>query len=331
LTTPQPRKVVITTAGAGDVADRLGRLDEDVEVVERFELADISDERALAEGLAGAWAVVAGSEHYTRGVFEALSDLRAIVRFGVGYDAIDLAAAGDHGVAVLTTPGANAEAVADMALALMLSCLRQLPERDAAVRNGTWRTDTLSRDLAQATVALVGLGAIGRAVARRLRGFGCELLVVEPHPDAAVLAEMGLATVPLDDALRRADVVTLHAALTPHTHHLIGAREIALMPAHAVIVNTSRGGLIDEAALVDALAHGRLGGAGLDVFEHEPLPADDPLLSLSKVVVAGHVSAWTPLAIATTSAAVVERLQQLLRGELPAGCLSAPRTAGAPG
>jgi len=323
MSAPPRRRIVLATASGAALAARLEQR-RDVEVLERYDLADILDGARLVEGLAGAFAVVAGSEHYTRAVFAALPELRAIVRFGVGFDAIDLAAAGEAGVAVLTTPGANAESVADMALALLLSCIRRLPALDAAVREGSWRNRTPSRDLARATVAIVGLGAIGRAVARRLRAFECELLAVEPAPDVEHAARLGIELTDLDDALARADAVTLHAALTPRTHHLLGARELALLAPHAVVVNTSRGGLIDQRALADALREGRVAAAGLDVFEDEPPRPDDPLLELPNVILTPHRSSFTELGIASTCDAVLERLVALLDGRLPEGSLSDP-------
>ena len=317
------RRVVVISAAARQIIPLL-RERPGVEVVERYDLADTLDEDRLAEALTGAFAVVAASERYTRAVFERLPGLRAVVRHGVGFDAIDLDAAGDAGVAVLTTPGANAEAVADMALALLLSCIRGLPALDAAVRDGAWRPAAPARDLAGATVAIIGLGAIGRAVARRLRAFECELLAVEPTPDPEVVERLGIEMSDLDGALGRADAVTVHAALTPATRHLLGARELALLAAHAVVVNTSRGGLIDQAALVEALRAGRLAAAGLDVFETEPPSADDPLLVLPNVVLSGHVSSFTQLGMTRTSEVVLERLEALLDGRLPDGCLSRP-------
>jgi phosphoglycerate dehydrogenase-like enzyme len=319
---PHPR-VVIAASSVRHVAEGLRRLGG-IDVVERPDLADTASEQQLVEGLAGAWAVVAGSEVYSRAAFEQFDALRAIFRFGVGYDAVDVAAATDYDVAVVTTPGANAEAVADMALMLMLACIRGLPTLESAVRTGSWRPRTPSRDLALATVAIVGLGAIGRAVARRLHGFGCELLAVEPALDRDFCAELGIEALSLDDALARADVVTLHAALTPATRHLLGARELALLSPHAVVVNTSRGGLIDEAALVDALTDGRLAAAGLDVFEKEPLNPGEALLALSNVIVTGHVSSFTELATRLTSDAVVDHVAALLAGIRPEGCLNSP-------
>jgi phosphoglycerate dehydrogenase-like enzyme len=322
VSAPPAWRIAILTSRAAALTPALDRLGG-VEAVERFDLGDAA-ERRLVEGLSGVFAVVAGSERYTRRVLEALPELRAIVRFGVGYDAIDLAAASDAGVAVLTVPGANAEAVADMALALLLSCIRGLPALDRSVRAGVWHVAVPSRDLARSTVAIVGLGAIGRAVAVRLRGFGCELLGVEPSPDHGFAARAGIELTSLADALRRADAVTLHAALTPQTRHLLGARELALLPAHAVLVNTARGGLVDQAALVDALRAGRLAGAGLDVLEEEPPSTQDPLLALTNVIIAPHASSFTELGLAQTCEAVLERLVTLLDGRLPEGSLSQP-------
>jgi D-3-phosphoglycerate dehydrogenase len=283
----------------------------------------VQDEALLSAGLEHVWAVVAGSERYSAAVLRSLPELRAIVRWGTGSDAIDLGAATDAGVAVVTTPGANAEAVADMALALMLSCLRRLPELDAAVRDGSWRPAQPSRDLAGATVGIVGLGPVGRAVARRLRGFGCHLLAVEPQPDPQFCATAEIELVTLNDMLPRLDVLTLHAPLTPGTRHLIGASELALMPSHSVLVNASRGQLVDQAALVDALGAGDIAMAGLDVFEREPLGLDEPIAKLPNVVLAGHVAAFTRLALERTGVAVVSHVRELLAGRLPAACLNA--------
>jgi D-3-phosphoglycerate dehydrogenase / 2-oxoglutarate reductase len=323
-------RVVVTAPNARWLPDRLRELDG-VEVVERFDLANARSEQLVIEALAGAWGVVASGEPYTRAVFEALGELRAVVRFGVGYDAVDVEAASDHDVAVCITPGANAEAVADLALLLMLATIRDLPGLERAVRSGRWRGAVPSRDLAEATVVIVGLGAIGRAVARRLHGFGCRILAVEPAPDLAFCEELGVEVRPLEDALPLADVVTLHAALTPQTRHLLGARELALLAPHAIVVNVARGALIDEPALRDALAVGRLAAAGLDVFETEPLPASDPLLALPNVIVSGHIASFTELGASRTADAVIDAVESLLAGVRPRGCLSTPSWAVAAG
>lgn len=310
------RAVVLTTSNAEYCR---GELDElpGVRLIERYELADSVDARLIVEGLEGAWAVVAGSERYSRAVLDALPELRAIVRWGTGSDAIDIDAATDAGVAVVTTPGANAEAVADMALSLMLACLRRLPELDATVRAGKWRPTEVAGDLAEATVGVVGLGAIGRAVVRRLRGFGCRVLALEPHPDVEFVAAHDIELLALDDLLPRVDALTLHAPLSDGTDHMIGARELARMPAHAVLVNTARGQLIDQPALVNALRDGQIAAAGLDVFDHEPLAGNEPITMLPNVILSGHVSSYTRLGLRRTGEAVVSNLFELLAGRVP--------------
>ena len=315
------RRLILTAASTEYCRDELNGL-AGVQVIERYDLADDSPERPLTDGLVGAWAVVAGGERYSPTVLHGAAGLRAIVRWGTGWDQIDLGAASQAGVAVVTTPGANAEAVADMALSLMLASLRHLPGLDSAVRTGAWRPPGITRDLAEAAVGILGLGAVGRAVARRVSGFGCRVIAVEPQPDQDFCAANGVELADLDEMLPQVDVLTLHAPLTERTRHIIGAAELALLPEHAVVINTSRGPLIDQDALVAALRDGVIAAAGLDVFKEEPLPEGDPLLTLSNVIVSGHASSFTHLAMRRTGAAVVASLRELLDDRLPASCLN---------
>ena len=232
---------------------------------------------------------------------------------------------------MLVTPGAAAEAVADFALALILAAVRRLLVLDRSVREGRWRPPGLSGDLGGATVGIVGLGRIGGAVARRLHGFGCRLLAFEPLPDSGLCESLGIECVDLEQLLARADIVTLHAPLLPETRHVIAAGELALMKPTAVLVNTSRGALVDEPALVDALAEGRLAGAALDVFESEPLPTDHPLLRLPNVLVSGHAATFTRGGVERTIAIAVENLLEVAAGRLPPGRVANPDAwAGAP-
>lgn len=323
------RRLVLTASAAELCRAEFDQL-PDVEVVERYDLSDTADAERLMEGVADAWAIVAGSEPYTRETFGAAPRLRTIVRWGTGSDAIDIPAATDAGVAVVTTPGANADAVADLALTLMLACLRRLPELQAAVRSGAWRDEMLSRDLTGATVGILGLGAIGRAVARRLHGFGCRMLAIEPRPDPAFCAEYGVEQADLHEALPQLDVITLHAPLTGATHHVLGAKELALLPGHAVVINTSRGPLIDQAALTTALQTGAIAAAGMDVFENEPPTVDDPLLGLPNVIATGHVASFTRLGMGRIGEAVLANLQSLLVGIVPDSCLNPAAWATAP-
>ncbi len=315
------RSLVLTTESAARTRPELDQI-PGITVIERYDLAHADRDDELVRGLDGVWATVAGSEHYTRGVLEALPELTAIFRFGTGSDAIDIAAATDAGVAVITTPAVNAEAVADMALALILASIRGLPALDHAVRTGEWRPDGPTRDLAGATVGVVGLGAIGRAVTRRLRGFGCRVLALEPHPDQEFCARYEVELTDLETMLPRVDVLTLHAPLNDASRHLIGARELALLPRHAVVVNTARGELVDQAALVTALHEHEIAGAGLDVFEREPVPLEDPILAAPNALLSGHVSSYTELGLSRMADAVVANLREVLAGRIPPSCLN---------
>jgi phosphoglycerate dehydrogenase-like enzyme len=238
----------------------------------------------VARLAAGAVAAIVSTDPFDRAVFAAAPRLRAIARVGVGTDSIDLAAATAAGVVVTTTPGANRETAADHALAMILAALRRIVEHDASVRRGEWRRaeGLTAWDLHRTTVGLVGYGDIGRAVARRLRGFAVELLV---HDPALAAGDGGVG---LHELLARADVVSLHLPLTPASRGLIGAAELARMQPTALLVNTSRGGVVDEDALVEALAGGRLRAAALDVFADEP--AVPPALTrLPNVVLTPHI------------------------------------------
>jgi phosphoglycerate dehydrogenase-like enzyme len=274
-----------------------------------FELVrrqDVRSEDALRKALDGAWAVIAGNEPYTDRVLASATGLRVIARPGVG-------------------------AVGDLTLGLMLAVVRRIPHFDRLLRAGGWRADGLSLGLYGTTVGIVGLGLIGRAVVRRLSGFGCQIIATEPYPDQAFCREHGIELVELAELVRRADVVSLHVPLHGPTRHLIDRAALGLMKPTAVVINTSRGGVIDQAALVEALQAGRLAGAGLDVFETEPLPVDDPLRSLDSVVLTSHVAAHTTEAMVAMIDAAVDGIVAAAEGRAPDGCLNpAALAAGAP-
>jgi phosphoglycerate dehydrogenase-like enzyme len=322
---------VVISENAAHAPGQLARL-----IAHGFDVVDLSaSARSLSEdevitALDGAWAVVAGGgEPYSRRVLEHLPALRVISRCGVGYDAVDVDAATDHGVAVMITPGANAEAVADYALALMLASLRRIVQADADVRSGRWRSGGPPRDLYGSTVGIIGFGKIGQAVARRLRGFACTLLVVEPFPDAAACASLGVELTTLEEMLPQVDVVTLHVPLGAGTHHLIGARELSKMRPSATLINTSRGSVVDGAALAAALREGVIAGAALDVFEREPLPVEDELTAAPNLVLAGHLAGFSEGALSGVVRGVVDTLIELDQGRVPAGCVNPSVFAGA--
>lgn len=280
-------------------------------------------EDELIEALPGVFATVAGSEPYTERVFRSAPGLRVVSRWGVGFDAIDLEAATRRGVVVCTAAGANHEAVADYALALMCALQRGLFRNHRLITSGQWRTE-FRPGLWRATVGIVGLGRIGQAVARRCRGFEMRILAYEPAPNLAFVREHGIELVSLDELLRQADLVTLHCPATPETRHLINRERLALMKPTAHLINTARGPLVEEAALYEALTSGRLGGAGLDVFEHEPLTSS-PLFRLDNVILSPHLAGADLTSEAAMANRAIDAILAIRRGEAPAGeCLVNP-------
>jgi phosphoglycerate dehydrogenase-like enzyme len=271
--------------------------------------------------VADAVAAIVSTDPFDRRVFAAARRLRAIARVGVGTDSIDLEAATAAGVVVTTTPGANRETTADHALALILAALRRVVEHDASVRRGEWRRggDLTPWELHRTTVGLVGYGEIGRAVARRLRGFEVELLVCDP----AARPRRGLECVDLRELLRRSDVVSLHVPLTDDTAGLIGADELTLMRRTAVLVNTSRGALLDEAALADALGAGRLRGAALDVFADEP-EVPRALGDLRNVVLTPHIGGLSVRSVASMTERATAHVLDALHGRPDASAVANP-------
>lgn len=279
----------------------------------------LADPALLSEALVGIDAVLAGMEPFTPQVL-AGARLRAIARMGVGYDAIDVPAATARGVVVTITPGTNEISVAEHTLALMLGVLRGFPQRQREVEQGTWRRKSLPR-LAGKTLGLIGLGRIGRAVVPRARGLGLAVIAADPLADPAFAAAHGVRLVSLDELLAQADIVSLHAPATPETERMINRQTLARMKPGAVLVNTARGSLVDEADLAQALAERHLLGAGLDAFQVEPLPLDSPLLKLDNVLLAPHMGGLDEESEVAMSRLAAECLAQLYRGTWPEGCV----------
>ncbi|GAB6877569.1 2-hydroxyacid dehydrogenase [Thermaerobacter litoralis] len=247
--------------------------------------------------------------------------LRVVSNCAVGYDNVDVAAARRRGILVTHTPGVLTEATADLAFALILACARRLPQAEADLRAGRWTTwhplQWLGLELDGATLGIVGLGRIGRAVARRARAFGMRILYFSRRRDAEAEAELGAQYRGLDELLAEADVVSLHVPLTAETRHLIDGRRLALMKPGAILVNTARGGVVDEAALVEALRRGRPAMAGLDVYDREPVPPDHPLLQLPNVIALPHVGSATGRARWRMARLAAENCAAVLQGRRP--------------
>jgi D-3-phosphoglycerate dehydrogenase len=264
---------------------------------------------------------IVSTDPFTARVIQAAERLRVISRTGVGYDAVDIKAATARGIVVTTTPGVNRHAVADWALALILCCARKVPENLAEVRRGAWtRHDGV--DLHEKTLGVVGLGTIGKEVATRAKAFGMRLLAYDLVQDTLYADAQGIAYVSLEDLLRQSDFVSVHCFLNETTRHLINAERLLLMKPTAFLINTARGGIVDTEALYQALHAKRIAGAGLDVFEGEPLRADSPLRALENVYLSPHCAGSTTDARKRSGTLAAENLIRGLRAERPLGIVN---------
>ncbi|MBS1890397.1 MAG: C-terminal binding protein [Actinobacteria bacterium] len=290
--------------------------DRGLELIER----PCATEEELIEYGRGVDALMVVAEPVTARVISELDGLRVITRFGAGLDNLDVEAAARAGVQVTYVPGASVEEVSDHTIAMIFSLARGLPVLDASVRAGGWAIPAEVpplRRLRGQTLGIVGVGRIGRAVARKARALGLEAVAFDPYASPASLAEAGIETLPLDDLLARADHVSVHTPLTPETRHLIGAREIALMKPTATLVNVARGGVVDQAALAEALASGHLRGAGIDVQEEEPPPADEPLRRLPNVILTPHAAHYSQESMDDLRRSAIEDVAAVLDGRAP--------------
>ncbi|MBI3548524.1 MAG: phosphoglycerate dehydrogenase [Elusimicrobia bacterium] len=258
--------------------------------------------------LKGKTGLIAGTETLNDEVFAKVPDLRVISRVGTGMNNVDQEAAKRRGIQVFNTPDSPAQAVGELVLGLILGLLRRIPEADRQVRSGTWEP-VLGRLLSEKTVGIVGLGRVGRHLAGLLSPFRPKLLAYDPAPDASFARERGVRLVELDVLLADADIVTLHSPLTHQTRGMIGPAQLSRMRKDAVLINTARGGLVDEVALHRALAENRLAGAALDVFEAEPYKG--PLRDLPNVILCPHMGSS---AAETRVKMELESVDNLLKG-----------------
>jgi len=253
-----------------------------------------ASEEQLIERIGAAPAVlnIRSSCYFTESLFAACPAMRVLSIWGTGTDNVDLAAARRHGVTVTNTPGVSAFSVAEQSLALLFAVARRIPEMDAAVRRGQWPAGQ-SVELRGKTCGVLGLGAIGRRFAELAAGIGMRVIAWTLHPRPIP----GVKLVDLDELYRTSDVLSLHLRLSPETAGFVGAAQLALMKPTAILVNTARGALLDEAALIEALRTKRIAAAGLDVFATEPLPEGHPLIALPNVVLTPHCAGVTPEAL----------------------------------
>lgn len=255
----------------------------------------------------------------TREVIAQLPRCRCLIRAGAGYDSLDYAAATEMGIMVCNAPTYCTDEVADHAIALLLACLRHIPRLDAAMRRGehAYHLAMPTRRLAGSTLGVIGLGRIGARLVQRLSGWQLRVLAYDPYTTPERAASLGASLVSLDELLAQSDFISLHCLLNEQTHHLLGREALAKVKPGVIIVNDSRGPLIDEAALVASLRDGRVWAAGLDVTEKEPLPSDSPLLELDNVILTPHTAAYSPQSREDLYAQICEICIEVIQGRVP--------------
>jgi D-3-phosphoglycerate dehydrogenase / 2-oxoglutarate reductase len=282
------------------------------------------DPAELIRQAATAQAVTLAETLLPRPMIEQLTSCRVIVRYGIGVDAVDLRAATDHGIMVCNTARYCLDEVSTHAVTLLLMLNRSIPANTARLRAGEWFSPTVPvRRLAGQQLGVVGIGNIGREVARKALGLGLRVVACDPYVQRLPDDLQSVRLIGLEELLAGSDYVSLHVPLNATTRHLIGDRELRLLKPSAFLINTARGPVVDQAALTDALATGRLAGAGLDVFEREPLPADDPLRRLDNVILTPHAAHWSEEASVDCRETAVAHVLSVLRGELPGDIVNA--------
>lgn len=285
-------------------------------------------EAEVLEQVPGCTASLAGSEPYTRAVIAkaAAAGLKLIARAGVGYDAVDVAAATEFGVAVTNAPGTNHDAVGEHTLLLMLALTKNFVPQNEQIKAGGWpRKPTLS--LRTRTLGIIGLGRTGKSVCQRAQAFGMKVIATDPYADPAFAQTHGVTMLPLDELLRSSDYVTLHVPLTTETKYIINARAIGLMKPTSFLINASRGGVIQETDLAEALQANRIAGAALDVLEQEPPPANLPLLQQKNAIFTAHTAGIDSQSRDDMARVAAEAIVKLFRGEWPTDLLINPEIA----
>lgn len=289
-------KVLVTARSFGTVDDLAVNLlqEHDCEI-KKLEEKDGPIPEQLKKELPAADAVIAGLEDYDRNLIESAKNLKVISRYGVGYDKVDLKAAADNHVAVTVTPGANGDSVADLAMTLMLACARNVVVMDNGIKGGNQARPS-GVEMWGKTLGVVGAGRIGKGVAKRCTGFRMRILCYDQYEDENFKKECGAEYVDLNTLIRESDFITIHSPLTPETRNMFGAEQFKAMKKDAILVNTARGGIVDEKALYDALKNGVIRAAALDATVEEP-PYGSPLCTLSNCILTPHAGAATREAV----------------------------------
>jgi D-3-phosphoglycerate dehydrogenase len=272
--------------------------------------------RELAAMITGVDGMIAGLDEINHEVIEAANCLRVVARYGVGLDRVDLEAAKKKGIVVTTTPGANATSVAELTVGLMIVLARHITEANRRTKLGEWPR-LKGTTLTGKTIGLLGLGAIGRRVGHMLSAFGCRVTGYDPVVGVDEAAQSGIEWMERDEVIRRADFLSLHVPLVPTTENLLNRERIGMMKDGVYLINTARSELIDEEALIEALRSGKVAGAALDTFRHEPPGADHPVLQFEQVIATPHTGAHTDDATNAMGRIALNECLAVLRGEEP--------------
>jgi D-3-phosphoglycerate dehydrogenase len=296
--------------------------------------ANCTTEAEVVQAASGADAIicVATFQPLSRQVIEQLTRCRFIMSMGIGFDRLDVQAATEHGILAANVPDYCQEEMSDHVMALILASTRKIIKLNDLVKTGGWRQEpepdiqrgiwpTMSR-LRDQTLGIIGLGRIARVLVPKARGFGMRIIAHDPYLDAARFKSLGVEQVDFDSLLSESDFITLHAPLTPATRHLLGPEQFKKLKSSAYLINTARGGLVDQAALYEALSACRLAGAALDVTDPEPIPPDDPLLKLENVIVTPHSAHASIPALLAVLMRPVEEMVRVFRGEWPVGLIN---------
>ena len=316
-------EVLVTDKVSGGA---LGALKQDA----RFQVVEVNDSKdgKFTEALATAHGLIVRSATKVKGpMMDQAPELRVIGRAGVGVDNIDLVAATERGIAVLNAPAGNTVSAAELTMALILAMARRVAEADAAMRQGTW-SKLQGVELRGRTLGLVGAGRIGGEVAKRCRAFGMDVIAYDPYLTDERAAELGVQRAELDDVLAKGDIVSLHVPLTEATKDMIGKATLARMKKGAFLVNVARGGVVDEAALAEALASGHIAGAALDVYVNEPLEKGSPLLGAPNILLTPHLGASTSEAQELVASEIAEAVRAALADGDLSRALNAPAIGG---
>jgi D-3-phosphoglycerate dehydrogenase len=305
---------------------------EGIEVLRRAADVDVRldlDKAALLEIIGGYdGLVVRSATKVTAEVIDAGTKLRVIGRAGTGVDNIDIAAATRHGITVVNAPASNNVAVAELTIGLLISLARRIPQAHASLQSGKWeRNNFVGWEVRGKTLGLVGLGRIGSEVAVRARAMEMDVIAYDPVVSVDRAEQIGVTLLSLDELVAHADVISIHVPLTDGTRNLFDAGRIAAMKAGAYLINASRGGIVDEAALLEAINAGRLGGAALDVYDREPVPAESPLIGHPKIITMPHIGASTAEAQTSAGTEMAAGVVEALSGATPRYAVNAPFVA----